>query len=903
MTDRIDRRAFLMRSLAAGGVVAAGVAGGELLASCSSPGGGSAGMPLPLSAEQAAPDIDSDYGSGIFGTWSVDAFGLPVYRYTMDEESDPRARQVELGGRTEAWSQVGNDHIMANAFNHGYVQMWSQDRIAQWLNRYDAASRHFSGGYGYVNVGGSTFSTLYVDRAAGATCERTFGVGYYSRRMRTAEVEVDDAVYAPFGNDPVLLHDVTITNLTKRPRELSWFEYWDVNPYDQEKGKQRGLAEAMWDRGSQTLSAAQLPYGGDERPFTIFCAQLDGSTDAFDTDGAAFFGMGSRAHPGAVAAGHLSGSLAPAVPNLQTGSTLLALQTKLRLGSGHSATLRYMYGCAHPWKIFSLVSKYRAAEDSFSASARSWLGALPKASFGSERPWLGRELMWDAYLLRSASFYAEVCGHHTITQGGYYQYDLGLDIGTRSWLGYVPAVTYLDPALARSVLLYSAQLQPPVTHQLPYGMADMCKTFDLGTSDDLDFWLLWASAHYGLATRDVAFFDTPVRFYGTPREVSLWDHLKLAFAHQQSLIGPHGELVSLSLGDWSDFSTKYMDMTESTLVVAQCAYAYPRLAALAELRGDHAFAGELRSAAAAFLATLRGQWMDKGWYSRGYSGEAQLGYGAIWLEPQPWAILCGAPTDAQVIELVANIRRFLDGVGAPAVVHGPNRIGTSIGPARDDPDVSETTTPHVGIGDNNAVWPGGTWFDPDGWLTWAYASLDGRFPRARELAFDQYVRTTLANHAEVFPENWDGITSVDDVCWSFYSSDPGRCGGVLGITSYEGQIAEQPCWMQLGALNLAGITPTGAGYDITPHFPFDTFDVRFPLVGLAGRPGLLRGYVRPVAGGSLRLQVALPAGVTDVVVWAAGRQVSATAHDGSVGFPIATSDGEPADWAVAWKTG
>ena len=39
-----------------------------------------------------------------------------------------------------------------------------------------------------------------------------------------------DEVYAPFGDDPLLLHDVTIRNTSDRSREVSWFEYWDVNP-------------------------------------------------------------------------------------------------------------------------------------------------------------------------------------------------------------------------------------------------------------------------------------------------------------------------------------------------------------------------------------------------------------------------------------------------------------------------------------------------------------------------------------------------------------------------------------------------------------------------------------------------------------------------------------------------
>jgi Glycosyl hydrolase 36 superfamily, catalytic domain/Glycosyltransferase family 36 len=872
-----------------------------VVASCAASGGAS-NAPPPLSTDRSSPSIASTYGSGVFGTWQVDRFGLPTYRYTMDEQTDPRARQPELAGSTDAWSQVGNDHFVANAYNHGYVQLWSQDRTAQWMNHYDAANRHYSGGYGYLDVNGKVVSTLYDDRPAGATTDRRFGVGYFGRRMQTGGVDVNDAVYAPFGNDPVLVHDVTIANTTNHLEHVSWFEYWDVNPYLQALGKQRGLASPSWQSATQTLSVAQRPDAGDTQPLTIFAAQVRGSTKSYETTQGAFFGSGTRARPQAVAQGRLSDRLAGPVPNGVEGTTLFALHTTTVLAPGHSTTLRYLYGYGHPSQIPALVAKYRHARDPFGASEQAWHAALPQASLGTGQPWLGRELMWDAYLLRSASVYEEVCGAHTITQGGYYQYNLGLNLGYRSWLHYLLPITSMDPQLAREILVYSTQLQPQGNNQLPYGTTDLCNPVNLGTSDDLDFWLLLAAAQYGLTTRDVGFFDRTVRFYGSDQATSVWQHLKLAFAHQQSLLGPHGEFLALSTGDWSDFSPTYMGMTESTLVVAQSAYAYPQLAALADLRGDHSFAAQLRAAAASLLTTLRGQWTGLGWYSRGYSGSRQLGQGAIWLEPQPWAILSGAPSHDQIATLVANLRRFLDGVGAPAVIHGPDRIGTSLSPARNDPAITEQDTPEVGIGDNNAVWPGGTWFDPDGWLTWAYASLDGTLPQARQLAFDEYERTTLANHAAVFPDHWNGITSVDDTCSSFFSSAPSRCGGALAITTYEGQITEQPTWMAMGALNLAGITPTATGYRIEPHFPFKNFSLRFPEIGLAGRAGLLRGYVRPVAGGRLRMQVAVPAGATHVVAWVAGSRARTTMVGDAATFNLPTTAGHAADWAISWQT-
>src|SRR5204863_9788301 len=123
--------------------------------------------------------------------------------------------------------------------------------------------------------------------------------------------------------------------------------------------------------------------------------------------------------------------------------------------------------------------------------------------------------------------------------------------------------------------------------------------------------------------------------------------------------------------------------------------------------------------------------------------------------PPPRAILAGLPHAEQAVTLVANIRRFLAGIGAPG---GPARIGASQSPAANDPGVTEKTVGgNAGVGDNHAVYVGGQWFAVDGWLTWALGTLDGLVPNAREDAFDELERNTLATRATVYPQHWDGI--------------------------------------------------------------------------------------------------------------------------------------------------
>jgi hypothetical protein len=767
--------------------------------------------PARLSADRRPANNRSAYGSGHFGTWLVDEHGLPAFRYEVDEASDPRARQPELRGATRAQHQVGNDHIVAAAFNHGYTQLWSQARLSQWANRYDADSRHYAGGYGYLHVDGAVLSMLFPDRPPGATFERIFGVGYFQKRLRANGLDVRQVVYAPFGDDPLLLDDVTITNETTAPKRVTWFEYWDVNPYDQPGKVERGVGQATWDAATSTLAVSQVGGAtGDPAPLEIFAAALEGPVDGYETSLEAFFGGGTRAAPAAVAADRLSGTLAPPSPAGVPGSTLFAFRAPLALAPGETVTLRYAYGMASLDRVDDLVARYRAGPDALGASTRAWQRWVPAADFGDARAWVARELQWAAYLLRSAAVWEEACGAHTITQGGYYQYQTGLNLGYRSWLHYLLPIVYTEPALAREILRYAIALQPEAGGQLPYGTGPLCSRVDLGTSSDLDFWLLLAAAEYGLGSCDTAFFDEPLPFHDTRRRASAWDHLKLAYAHQESLGGPHGGYLAGTNGDWADFSAIFLQMTESMLVTAQLAHAYPRLAELADLRGDTAFAATLRTRADELRRVLGGEWTGKGWYARGYAAERQIGSGAIFGEPQPWVILAGVPTRRRAVRLVANVRRFLGGVGAPPEVGGPARIGSAITPAANDPGVTERSVPPGGIGDNNSNYVGGVWFDVNGWLTWALGELDGVVPRARQHAWSEYTRNTLANHATQFPDHWAGTISVDDVCWTHFSSNPSCCGVPL-FDQYNGQITEQPTWMVMNATRLAGVTPTGAG--------------------------------------------------------------------------------------------
>src|SRR5437879_5706167 len=158
------------------------------------------------------------YGSGYFGEWIEDEFGLPAFRYTCDHINDPKARtEVNPGilSSTEHIHQVGNDRIVAVASNYGHVRVRQDEGAPKFLNDYAPERGQFAGGFGYLTDGKSLCSTLYQGNAT--SFDRTFGIGYFRKKLRAENYGIDQVIFAPFGDDPVLISQVTISNNASAP--------------------------------------------------------------------------------------------------------------------------------------------------------------------------------------------------------------------------------------------------------------------------------------------------------------------------------------------------------------------------------------------------------------------------------------------------------------------------------------------------------------------------------------------------------------------------------------------------------------------------------------------------------------------------------------------------------------
>jgi glycosyl transferase family 36 len=186
-----------------------------------------------------------------------------------------------------------------------------------------------------------------------------FGVGYFEQDLQAGDVGVRRTVFAPFGDDPVLLADVTLTNTATTTRTLGWFEYWDADPRLVPAKLGGGgptapqpIGGVRYHPASRTLLAVPRP-GARPRPHAIFLSALDTPVAHYQGSGSRFFGSGDRARPAEVGRGRLSDSGAAAAEP----TPMLALQAAVRLAPGQRRTLHYAYGYGDPAAIAPLVRR------------------------------------------------------------------------------------------------------------------------------------------------------------------------------------------------------------------------------------------------------------------------------------------------------------------------------------------------------------------------------------------------------------------------------------------------------------------------------------------------------------------------------------------------------------------
>ena len=421
----------------------------------------------------------------------------------------------------------------------------------------------------------------------------------------------------------------------------------------------------------------------------------------------------------------------------------------------------------------------------YAASLQELAARLPVAAEAPEIP-------WHVALLTGAAAKDEVVGGHTLDQGSAYSFLVGVDAATRDPLQHALPLVYSEPDLALSVLRHCVARANPAG-DLPYGLdAGKRPWTELFQPSDQNLYALWLAAEHLAATGDTAAYADPVPYHPAyqAEAVSLTEHLRRQFRFfvDEVGLGERGH-VRMRNADWNDGAIGasgverhvMVEKGESVLNSAFAAWVLPVWAGAADRLGLKEIAAEGRAIADCLRDAVRESWNGR-WFQRAYApGAAPVGDTECWMEPQPWAILCGAADADQSHQLLDTIDRL-------------GRTGSPLGSRAQFP----------AKGDDSQVW-----FAINATLVWA-ASRAGA-----DWAWDEWRRMSLARHTSSYPGVWEGTVSGPDAYLGPEASRPGRTWAVpeAGVSMQAFPVANAHAHAQpvLAYLRLLGVEPSPDG--------------------------------------------------------------------------------------------
>ena len=929
----VNRRQFLTRALSAAAL-------GPVVPAWSAPRQNpSAANPAPTTGSQAH-----------FGNWIEDEFGLPAFRYTCDQSRDPKAvTEVNPGvlAPTEHIHQVGNDRLVALASNFGQLRVRQDEGAPKFLNDYAPEHGCFGGGIGYLTDGKAVLSTFYPGN--GKQFERIFGVGYFRKCVRGERATIDQLVFAPFGNDPVLVSQSTISNSGSAEATFRWIEYWSCQPYpfsfrsfmEQSGGQamvelRRALGARFAhqfravDNGSGLLESKQFlgRDAGEERQFqariaeleknpgfflaapvknvpreaafedlnppATFLVSLDAPPDHMTTNGKKFFAEGGVTRPAGLER-QLDGDL-----EYSGRESALILERKFSLHPGESRTLSFLYGyVVSGVDLDDLVTKYRrSSSQAFHESSQQW----KRRALGfttSEAPWAEGEVVWNYYYLRSGFTYDDFFHQHAISQGGIYQYVMGFQGGARDPLQHVLPLLLNEPELVKEVLRYTLK-EVRSDGSLPYGIVGhgMPMPTTLDQSSDLPLWLLWATSEYLLATRDLRFLDADVvTVYGpNPGRDSVRNLLARCYRHllEEVKTGEHG-LMRMLQGDWNDALIaawvapssvpECVAKGESVLNSAMAAYVFDHYARALVYAGDD---GRLSSDIRRKAEEHR-QAVRAQWAGRWFR--------RAWLGPtQGWLGEKGLWLEPQPWAIVSGVateeqtRVLVDSMDQELRRVSP--IGAIQLSKSPDQVGHGVWSVEPGTSNNGGVWP-----SLNQVLIWALARVNGA------MAWEEWQKNSFRRHAEVYPDIWYGTWSGPDVVNSAASKRPGETTGgkPLGWTDFPVLNMHAHASRLFSLVKLLGMEFTESGVSLAPKIPAADFRFDSPLVGLVKSSRGYEGWYNPTTENTWVIRFQPPAEEVKHLshVEVNGNHIHVRVVDNAIEVRGLGGAGRPLRWAVS----
>ena len=346
-------------------------------------------------------------------------------------------------------------------------------------------------------------------------------MGYYRKKVRGNNYSIDQVISAPFGDDPVLISQATITNhgddgrhralagvlgmpavpvfLSCRHRVDDRDRHPDANPPRSWQTIQpsrvadrrhEGLLEskqfegrspqeeAAWARAKASLRANPngftAPVDGTETRHRIRKPQFAANVSGFARWPGERIQFRRRRilwRRWPVKSQRFKATSRQEKSKPARNTQAFCSSAPLRLAPQESRTVRFLYGYLPDG--FTLECTHRKVREG--CGLRIWPSHAGRgnrracASTYPTEPWVKRESTWNHYYLRSSQTFDDFFGEHILNQNGFYQYTMGFQGAARDPLQHSLPFLFSDPEIVRSVMRYTLK-EVRDDGSLPYGI-------------------------------------------------------------------------------------------------------------------------------------------------------------------------------------------------------------------------------------------------------------------------------------------------------------------------------------------------------------------------------------------------------------------------------------------------
>ncbi|MDR2559464.1 MAG: glycosyl transferase [Oscillospiraceae bacterium] len=557
--------------------------------------------------------------------------------------------------------------------------------------RYNNVPIDMGGRYFYIKDGDTVWNPGWSPlKTELDSYECRHGMGYTRITGSKNDIEASVLFFVPVGLDAEV-QKLTLKNTGTSPKKIKLFSFvewclWDAMDDSSNFQRNFSIGEVEIERGAGGGLSSAIYHKTEykERRDHYAFYSVNSPIDGFDTCRDKFIGLyNGFDKPEAVLAGKATDSVADG------WAPVASHYIEVELAPGESRDFVFVLGyienefsekfaldltaddkiltsgnrpqnIVNKKKAHELIAKCDTSEKAdmlFAELRKHWDGLLSIYTVNSPDEKLNRMInVWNQYqcmvtfnLSRSASYFESGIGR-----------GMGFRDSNQDILGFVHQI----PSRARQRILDLASTMlrdGGAYHQ--YQPLTKKGNHELGTNfNDDPLWMILSTAAYIKETGDVSILDEVIPYENNDElAASLLDHLKQAFNHVITKIGPHG-LPLIGRADWNDclnlncfsatsgqsFQTtegKDGKVAESVMIATMFAFIGPEYVKMCRIKGDEAEAARAEAEIEKMNKLVLEHGWDGEWFLRAYDdfgrklGSKDNQEGKIFIEPQGFAVM------------------------------------------------------------------------------------------------------------------------------------------------------------------------------------------------------------------------------------------------------------------------